>query len=172
MNPVRPLALIFFVAAGVACSCGDIPLEEELAHTDSVFVAKVINAQYPEQHWSVVNGDSFPEESDSGQMVAWRAVASRGWKAQVPETVTVYSERSGGSCGYTFRIGQEYLIYAGLMRPNTGYYRERAWPEAVNVPAAWTYMCARTAPVEVSNIQELGKPDWVVKHKSRPARRS
>jgi len=166
-NPLRSLALLFFVAAGLACSCADIPLEKELASTDAVFVAKVIDARYPEQHWTVVNGDSFPEESDSELIVAWRAVASRGWKAQVPETVTVYSELSGGSCGYTFRIGQEYLIYAGLMRPATGYDRGRAWPKDVNVPAAATHLCTRTAPVEASNIEELGRPDWVVKHKPR-----
>jgi len=166
-KPARISALFFFVAAVIACSCADLPLEQELAHTDSVFVAKIIGAEYPQVHWIVENGDSVPEESDVEQIVAWRAVASRGWKAQVPETVTVYSARDESSCGYTFRIGTVYLVYAGLMRPRTGIYLARPWPKGVNVPAASTHLCTRTAVLEASNIDELGKPDWYVKPKSK-----
>jgi hypothetical protein len=36
----------------------------------------------------------------------------KSWKGKQGKTLTIFTNVSGASCGYPFRVGQEYLVYA------------------------------------------------------------
>ena len=107
----RPLAALFSlvlaVSGGVfllspqcayACTCsmdpGSIDAERALADSEAVFSGEVVEI----------------EKDLQTSKVTLRA--SEVWKGPQRETLEVSTPRYGMSCGYPFKEGQEYLVYA------------------------------------------------------------
>jgi hypothetical protein len=60
-----------------------------------------------------------------------QVIATGYWKGSIAPLMNVYTYEGDGSCGYTFQVGDEYLIYA------------TEWDE-VCCPGVFTSICNRT----------------------------
>ena len=100
-----------------ACSCASSGSPKEaMAEADAVFFGRVTAKTVLSRHdGSLSSADPVTVEFD----------VIRVWKGPAQETVTVETERMGISCGYEFREGRRYIVYA-----YDGY----------------TGLCTRTAP--------------------------
>ena len=141
------LALVFLPAAALACTCGDVSLEDELSGTDLVFSGKVI--RHVAAH-------------GLGGVAGWMTLPARCWKGSVSDTLMVYSQPREGACGYPFVVGKDYLIFAHLDgggEQSIGRY----WPDGTILPAAAVTLCSRTQPMKYAKnvLKQLGKPIWV-----------
>jgi hypothetical protein len=92
--------LLFSPAHAPACSCvGEVPLCQSFWQADAVFSGEVV---------------SF-EKLDPNQLFSRRVArirVERAWRGRVQGTVEVRTGAGGGDCGYSFRRGQMYLVYA------------------------------------------------------------
>ncbi|CAA9414164.1 MAG: hypothetical protein AVDCRST_MAG03-2079 [uncultured Rubrobacteraceae bacterium] len=86
----------------LACSCGDVPLENDIKDADAVFSGEV---------------QSIDEDASvgSGIMAATGRITfavEDSWKGVTAETVDVYGQGDGVNCFNTFEEGEAYLVYA------------------------------------------------------------
>jgi hypothetical protein len=92
--------LLLSPSAAAACSCpGDVPLCQSFWQADAVFSGDVL---------------SF-EDLNTNRLFQRRVARIRvehAWRGQVHGTVEVRTGAGGGDCGYSFRPGRKYLIYA------------------------------------------------------------
>ncbi len=83
-----------------ACQCiGDVPLCQSFWQADAVFSGEVLSFE---------NVD--PEQPLSRRIARIRV--DRIWRGGVQGTVPVTTGAGGGDCGYPFRRGSTYLVYA------------------------------------------------------------
>lgn len=88
-----------------ACSCaGSMDAERALADSEAVFSGEVAEVEERPtiRMWGINGVRTF--------RVTLRA--SEVWKGPQRETLEVSTPRDGMSCGYPFKEGQEYLVYA------------------------------------------------------------
>ena len=112
-----------------ACSCARSGSPKEaLAQADAVFAGKAIAVQL------LINTNS------SADPVTVSFDVNRVWKGPRQDTIVITTERSGISCGYEFKEGRRYFVYA-----HDGE----------------TGLCTRTRPVVLAprDFAELG-PGW------------
>ena len=140
---MRILALILFSATLVACTCGETSLEDAFAGADFVFAATVVGRVQPR---------------GLGGKVGWRMIQSRVWKGRGTDTVTVYTDQYQATCGYPFKMGERYLVFAWAQgTPGDGVV---GWPLGVTFPAAMTGLCSKTQRLKDAKhiIKKLGEP--------------
>lgn len=97
----------FLVSAGqvFACKCAEPGAPaEELGKFDAVFVGKVFLVQ----HSYDPEGKTVTPEDRS--TIGFEV--SKVWKGAVHEVMYITTPPTGGSCGYTFVDGEEYIVYA------------------------------------------------------------
>jgi hypothetical protein len=110
---VAAVALVAFVLLALlpdcasACSCaGYLAAPQEraqraLKESTAVFSGQVVNI-----------GTGEPGGAWRPATVTVSFQVSEVWKGPQPETLEVSTPRDGASCGYPFKEGQEYLVYA------------------------------------------------------------
>ena len=153
-------AVCMFVAGlpvlGEACSCGFITPQEALESSDAALVGTVISREEPPPSVMEFRGDTIQVVSDM-DMIRYRLVVSRGWKGEPIDTVAIYSMRD--ACGFDFRIGRMYLVYARLESHRNP---EIAWPVGTSFPALGTSRCSRTGTMTHAreDLAALGPPGW------------
>lgn len=86
----------------IACSCS-LPLTplEELEKSTAVFSGKVTDIDFP-----------IGIKISSADPVKVTFEVSKTWKGPNSKTLIVATARHGASCGYSFKQGEEYLVYA------------------------------------------------------------
>lgn len=93
----------------VPCTCIDVPLEEHIGKTDVVFSGMVVAQDTVEVHY-------LPTEYSSTfltKIEVRNTILSQGaYKGAVSDTVNVFTAASDIACGYSFTVGNTYLIYA------------------------------------------------------------
>lgn len=115
--------LLFWVATAStawACSCVEGPLESAVSEAGAIFSGEVFEIL------DVPGSDSF---------IRQRAITLRiedSWKGLEADatTVTLLTSSQGSTCGYDFRKGQRYLVYA--------FRWKGSWS---------TNLCTRTMPI-------------------------
>jgi hypothetical protein len=134
-----------------ACSCGTPPSPTvSLQHSAAVFTGKVISVE-PQSAW--------PKDA-----VVVTVEVDRIWKGPASATIVVETASDGGACGYTFTIGEQYLIYCG-----------RSWFSDWKNPAGLgTSICSRTRPLHAAgaDLKELGVGRTVAEHRRIVSRMS
>jgi hypothetical protein len=94
-----------------ACLCATPPgsqqehTERALAKSSAVFAGQVVN----------IKGSLVPERPGHTVYIRVDTVSflvSEGWKGPEQERLEVSTPSAGPSCGYSFKEGQEYLVYA------------------------------------------------------------
>ncbi|URN93551.1 MAG: hypothetical protein NAG76_17180 [Candidatus Pristimantibacillus lignocellulolyticus] len=88
-----------------ACSCAMAPgsYEKELADSDYVFDGVVTNKKEKKSLLGTISSDD---------PVEWTFQVNGSWKGEVTEVATVYSALSSVSCGYEFKVGKRYAVFA------------------------------------------------------------
>jgi hypothetical protein len=114
-RPLAGVAAVALIALGLvvllpdcasACSCGgDAPFQvlAKGADASAVFSGEVMNIE--EGSSTRLYGMSVPSRRVTLQV-------SEVWKGPQTETLEVTTPRDGATCGYNFKEGQEYLVYA------------------------------------------------------------
>jgi hypothetical protein len=89
--------------AGSACNCGGTPTPSEAAkEADAIFVGTVVGTQ-TQPDWS--SGIRVTE-------VRVSFLVRSAWKGTPPLRATVVTPANEAACGYSFRTGERYLVYA------------------------------------------------------------
>lgn len=147
MAAVRILRLFVAVAAVVvitpgnatACTCvPDIPLCESFWQSDAVFAGEVTQIEERRPAKAVASFLGTRRVRISVEQV---------WRGDVPPSVEVTTGSGGGDCGYPFRKGRKYLVYASeeqgrlithVCAPTKPFDRAAADLEYLNAAAAST----------------------------------
>ncbi|RTE11448.1 LPXTG cell wall anchor domain-containing protein [Paenibacillus whitsoniae] len=97
---VSSILVIYFPSRVQACSCA-LPssAQDQLSRSQAVFAGRVMGVK--EQRF--LNG---------GMAKAVRFEVSRVWKGEAASEIIIYTGSGGGDCGFDFKEGQEYLVYA------------------------------------------------------------
>lgn len=102
------LALLMFPKPAHACMCGPSGAPRDaMAKADAVFAGQVVAINEPGPY--LRNGQMVIGSAD---LVKVEFNVGRVWKGPRPETITVETERMGISCGYEFKEGRRYIVYA------------------------------------------------------------
>lgn len=99
LSVVVALLVVVNIAPVFACEC--LPRgtpTEELNKAAAVFSGKVTATR-------IVQGDQFPEVEVTFDV-------STVWKGLVSKTIIVKTADNSAACGYPFRAGEEYIVYA------------------------------------------------------------
>lgn len=113
-----------------ACSCATSPeLEEQLDGRSTVFAGKVSSID------TVSRGDGLVSSADP---VIVTFEVSKVWKGSLEKETVVRTVRDEASCGYTFSLGNSYLVFAD---EEDGVIR--------------TGLCSGTQPLNAANSQQL-----------------
>jgi hypothetical protein len=95
-----------------ACSCAVPAPELAYDQASAVFVGTVANIERPFTDWIGI--------TNSGDHLIHFTVTKR-WKGVTPAIVTIRAPLTGEACGYPFREGEAYLVYAvGSVRLASG----------------------------------------------------
>lgn len=114
-----------------ACSCDVAPLEAEVERNDVVFAGEVTRIRDGGQDHQLGTG-----------LREVRVDVERVWKGDLPEQVSVHTEKREASCGYTFDTARSFLVFV----------REDAQDRLR------ASLCSRTAPIEEAgeDLETLG----------------
>ena len=120
------LAALITPSSLLACSCaGEERPKEALSESDAVFTGRAVRERI---------ADGMRELSFDIQTV---------WKGALSRSVIVMAPVSGAMCGYPFKLGPTYIVYA------------RRLPLGLH-----TGLCDRTRPIEEAgrDLHALGQP--------------
>ena len=148
---MKTIVILFLVLTSVirlnACSClGQTSLKQEIKHVDLIVAAQVIDSQIV-RVWAdtslarsffesnVKNGQISPDESYLHwkttqtnmlfyhELIDYRVVIQERFKgAKRNDTILIRTGFGHGDCGFRFRVGERYLIYA--VRENKVQYSD------------------------------------------------
>jgi hypothetical protein len=96
------LALLAPIGQVYACSCAEPLLPREAAEKAAAVFIGIVTS-----HELVTRQDSPLGEPRR----RYQLTATEVFKGEVGATVDVYTGLGGGDCGYTFEVGQKYLVY-------------------------------------------------------------
>jgi hypothetical protein len=123
---------------------------------NAVFVATILGVTDPHAGPVISSSD----------LLTYRARVEHRWKGPV-DTVNVYTERDGASCGVSFSQGSQYLIYGDWNDDVQGWQPR---PGQFLPPGVRTHSCSRTSRIEEAlyDLHELGPPQSSVPGKALP----
>ena len=108
---MRKIVLLLFIIGSLlvvnttivsACSCIlPAPPKESLEQSTAVFAGKVVDIDVPS---GIVLSTADPVKVTFG--------VSKIWKGPDYKTLVLTTARSGGSCGYSFKENEDYIVYA------------------------------------------------------------
>lgn len=107
LTVVAFLLVICEVASACTCAGSKSPTDE-LKESKAVFSGKVLHLRRVK-----------PAEKESGQVANWFADVEvvfeiqRSWKHVNKRLISVFTSSQSSACGYGFRKGRTYLVYAG-----------------------------------------------------------
>lgn len=87
-----------------ACSCAQQLPEEAFSRSEAVFAGEVVDVGEPHRQQPGLKSSADPVP------VTFRV--SEVWKEPEEETIEVTTASDDASCGYSFREGESYLVYA------------------------------------------------------------
>lgn len=139
----------------LACSCrGPQTVAIGWRHADIIVWGEVIDAQPVTSdtllEWAdyIERGDSISPSWMVGQKMEYTIRMVEAYKGvESATTLRIQTGLGGGDCGYTFQIGQHYLIYANR--------RAKGIPWTVDEGTYSTDICMRTMPYHPTEAQAL-----------------
>jgi len=125
--------LVFFPVPASACGC--IPSIEALTGGSP---KKLVLAE-KRRSTAVFSGKVLSINSSRNAYLAVRFKVERTWKHADSVEITVFTTASDSECGYSFEVGQTYLVYASA--PIAG--------------ELWTNHCTRTGRIAIDVAEDL-----------------
>ncbi|MDF2679104.1 MAG: hypothetical protein K0R47_294 [Brevibacillus sp.] len=98
--------LLFAIPSSVyACSCvSPGPVKEALAQAESVFAGKVTKIIEPKPNAQGIISSADPVDVTFDVSISWKGVNTKH--------VTIKTPLDSASCGFSFDVGKEYLVYS------------------------------------------------------------
>jgi hypothetical protein len=126
-----------------ACLCKDDgpPLDQARSGAVAVFAGRVVSSR--PTHWN-----SFGR---AARGLSYRFEVDDVWKGDVGPTVAVVTGSGRGDCGYPFKVGRSYLVFAERELDGTRLS---------------TWLCTRTnqVPSSGADLTALGQPTTTYEH--------
>jgi hypothetical protein len=95
---------IFISINALACDCvPEVEMSLEFHRTRTIFVGRVTKIE--------------PDASSKGALLVVTFEVTDDLKVTNRSIIKIKTSSSGRACGYEFRLGQMYLVYANLARP-------------------------------------------------------
>lgn len=92
---------IFIPSKAYACSCVQpLTVKDELSRSESVFTGRVVEVKEVRTKGYLSNSVLFE--------------TSQIWKGGSESQIMIHTGGGGGDCGYEFKKGEDYLVYANL----------------------------------------------------------
>jgi len=138
------LVLVFQPRSSDACSCTEYPtFEEARANSGAIFLGTVQWID-PVDDWTNIVGFE----------------ASATWKGPYGPEISVYTPSSDASCGFTFVIGEEYLVYTlGMWNELPAVYlcwrTHATYPGDADLPALGPPRPVAVGPVTWTTVKRL-----------------
>lgn len=165
MRIILSLAFVFlFSLSADACTCvPKSPVPEAYESAAAVIKAKVLSTEYisyaasmdPEKEVLVrrnlAGKEHYLRQYDSKVITKVQAAVLKVYKGDsLLDTLTIYTHRTSGSCGYTdFKVGQDFIIYCSDVGNGYTYFNlgnvEGLKPEN----SFWAHKCSRTTRYNV-----------------------
>lgn len=102
------LISLFWIGSSTASACSCVPTDPNLTvkqqvaaamkNGGAIFSAKIIAVKTNDEQY---------------QQVTYTIEVVRVWKGKVPKTTTISTGANSAMCGYSFSVGETYLIYGG-----------------------------------------------------------
>ena len=134
-----------------ACTCNRIiPMSEAISKSNIIIVGKILEKEIV-QFQNGKAGRIIPEDS----LLDFDGIIKAIYKVQIVEKykgklkqniITLITGLGNGDCGYSFSIGNEYVIYASKQT-------NKVLPIGINIFS--TNICTRTIPKNEAELQEL-----------------
>ena len=135
---MKVLTLLVMVALWTedasACTCRTLPFVTHLKMAETVFVGRCVSERYIRE--KLLREFVFEVE--------------RSWKAPQLGSITVASDAFGSACGYHFKLGERYIVWAGLLNVREG--RKRLYTSFCSLS------CPADSPEAVRQVKVLGDP--------------
>lgn len=93
------LASVLWVQSVLACKCVESTLDERFTRSTAVFI-----------------GTAIAQESTRGDNAVFTFRVHEPWKGVKQNRVVVATRGNEGTCGFPFKVGERYLIYANGSR--------------------------------------------------------
>ncbi|MBK8698589.1 MAG: hypothetical protein IPN29_03245 [Saprospiraceae bacterium] len=140
-----------------ACSCSTrLTVKEAFESTDVILLGKVlsISLAYHEYYTADFTTDEHGNYTETGDSVLVSEVlnaveiqvSKKIKNSYVLERITILTAVSDAACGFTFRVGEEYVIYAYAKSPQVNLFDSTSRLPLANWPGRFftTDICTRT----------------------------
>lgn len=166
------LCFALFSVNANACNCATKrPVPVAYASSLAVVKAKVLSMEYtsyaltmdPEKEVAIrrnlAGKDHYLRQFDSKIVNKVQVEVLKVYKGDsIADTLTIYTHRASGSCGYThFQIGQSFIIYASGNGSDYGYFNLGKLEDLERKGTFWAYKCSRTDAYNLEEDQLLNK---------------
>lgn len=142
--------LIFFSSKLKACTCIETSIKYEVMNKEAIIAGTIIQ----EEEITIYDTLS-PNRILSRIEMKFTVEIDNIYKGQFnSDTVFVYTGSGGGDCGYRFKLGEKYIIYAGSLNPYVRYDGQIVNDSNI---AFYTTICSRTRLFKYAEIKELKK---------------
>jgi hypothetical protein len=134
-----------------ACTCvGESTIKDEIHKRDAVFVGTII-----EKEEIRIYDTLSPNNVIFRVDMKYTVVIETKFKGQqFGDTAFVFTGVGGGDCGFNFRVGQKYLVYADHLKTGDRYNG----PLYIDKKSAFrTSICTRTKPYNKSEERQILK---------------
>jgi hypothetical protein len=171
---ILTIICLFLFQEGISCTCigKDVQtLESEVKYSDLVAKGRVVGVSdylYVDSSRfyfsnSVVDTSNLSYATE--RMLLYKIVLDRKFKSvkDISDTIYVVTGRGGGDCGFEFKIGESYIIYADswVRRSIIRYQKGKRTRSRIKeeVVANWfqTDICKRTQQQNSQEIQNLDR---------------
>lgn len=134
-----------------ACSCiGDISVKDEIKKSDAVFVGTIFNREEIKIYDTLSsNRTIFRIEMKYAMSIE---TVYKG--KHISDTTFIFTGSGGGDCGFNFKIGSKYIVYA-LNHKVEGRYNGQLYIDQKS--AFYTTICKRTKLFDTTEIKEIEK---------------
>jgi len=141
----------------IACSCeGKATVSASVKHSDFVFSGQVIFKTLTTKYDSlgiIATGDTSKKHFKwrNYPTAVVRIRVDKMYKGKLTSKIlTVLTPPNGAGCGYSFKVGKKYIIYATIFDEMLG--TDRLKRRTFDNKTFWTHQCTRTG--EWNSIEE------------------
>lgn len=143
------ILLLVLTIESIACSCeGKGTVTNSVTYADVVFSGQLITRSLTKNYDSlgiIITGDTSKIHYDWRKypIAVIRIKVDKIFKGQLlSDTIIILTPPNGAACGYSFQVGQKYIVYATIFDELliTDQYKRRTNSNKT----FWTHQCTRT----------------------------
>jgi len=159
---LQAIALAFFgTLKSYACSCMGVTVKENFKYSDAVFSGRVISRTLTSDYTKlgvIITGDTSENylRRNNYPTAVIKIKVDKMYKGKsTSKILTVLTPPNEAACGYFFKVGKKYIIYATIFDEmlSTGNLKRRTFDNST----FWTHLCTRTNKWDSTEEKEILK---------------